>query len=124
MAVMLLIYVMVFTAIFRFVPDAKVAWSDAAFGGLVTGVAFLVGRNAIGAYLGSQNLTTMYGAGGSVIVMLLWVYYCALLVLIGAEFTQVWGKHWGENPVPLEGAVSVPNKSGECQDSEQRFVPT
>jgi len=110
---MLLIYVVVFTAIFRFVPDAKVAWSDAALGGLVTGIAFLLGRNAIGAYLGSQNLTTMYGAGGSVVVMLLWVYYSALLILVGAEFTQVWGTEWGEMPVPLEGAVAVANKADE-----------
>lgn len=108
MGVMLLVYIVVFTAIFRFVPDAKVAWSDAAVGGLATGVAFLIGRNAIGAYLGSQDLATMYGAGGSIAVMLLWVYYSAVLILLGAEFTQAWSKHWGEKPVPLEGAVEVP----------------
>jgi membrane protein len=81
---------LVFALIFKVVPDARVSWHDVWAGALVTSALFTIGRLALGAYLGREGGDSAYGAAGSVLALLAWVYYTAQLVLLGAEFTHVW----------------------------------
>lgn len=81
-----------FALLFRFLPDAKVAWRDAAAGALMTAALFTVGKHLIGFYLGRSATASAYGAAGSVILLLLWVYYSSQIVLLGAEFTRLWAE--------------------------------
>lgn len=78
----------VFALIFKYVPDADVRWRDVWLGALVTSVLFTAGRIALGAYLGREGADSAYGAAGSILALLAWVYYAAQLVLFGAEFTH------------------------------------
>lgn len=81
-----------FTMLFRFLPDRDISWHDATAGALVTAVLFTVGKHLIGFYLGRSATASAYGAAGSVILLLLWVYYSSQIVLLGAEFTRLYGE--------------------------------
>jgi membrane protein len=90
--VSLAVLTLLFAMLFRWFPDADVAWRDAAAGGLVTALLFNVGKLAISWYIGTQGLESTYGAAASVVVLLIWVYYSAQIMLFGAEVTHVCGK--------------------------------
>jgi membrane protein len=89
---------LVFALIFKVLPDTHVGWRDVWVGALVTSVLFTVGRLALGAYLGREGADSAYGAAGSVLALLAWVYYTAQLVLLGAEFTHVWSGQARRHP--------------------------
>jgi len=78
-----------FALLFKWMPDADVAWRDVALGAVGTAALFDIGRFAIGFYVGKQGLESTYGASASIVVVLIWVYYSAQIVLFGAEFTHV-----------------------------------
>jgi membrane protein len=78
-----------FAMIYKYVPRQSIAWSDVWIGGFVTAVLFTVGKALIGLYLGRSSVSSAYGAAGSVMVLLLWIYYSAQIFLLGAEFTHV-----------------------------------
>jgi len=78
-----------FAMIYKFVPREDLAWGDVWIGGLVTACLFTVGKQLIGLYLGRSSLSSAYGAAGSIMVLLLWIYYSAQIFLLGAEFTHV-----------------------------------
>lgn len=99
-----------FAIIFKVLPDAKIAWKDVAVGALVTSVLFIAGKFIIGYYLSSNRVITAYGATGSVILILLWVYYSAAILYFGAEFTQVYVQRYGSVLEPNRYAVWVENK--------------
>jgi membrane protein len=80
-----------FAMLFKWFPDADVQWADAIKGGLATSLLFNIGKLAIGWYIGSQGLESTYGAAASIVVLLIWVYYSAQIVLFGAEVTHVLG---------------------------------
>jgi membrane protein len=84
-----------------------IRWRDALVGGTFTAVLFTLGKTLIGAYLGRSDVGSAYGAAGSLAVALLWIYYTALITLVGAEFTQVWARERGQAIVPEPGAVHV-----------------
>lgn len=84
-----------FTLLFKVLPDIRLRWRDVAVGGMMTAVLFTIGKQLIGAYLG-QSGTSSYGAAGSVIVLLLWVYYSSQILLIGAEFTRLYAERWAD----------------------------
>jgi len=96
-----------FAALFHFGPDAVGRWRDALIGGALTGVLFLLGKAAIGFYIGRADPGSVYGAAGSLVVALLWLYYNAVILFLGAEFTEVWAARRGDPIVPEEGAVRV-----------------
>ncbi|MDH3254741.1 MAG: YihY/virulence factor BrkB family protein [Acidobacteriota bacterium] len=79
-------------ALFHFVPDARVRWRDAVIGGSMTAVLFVAGKWLMGRYLRVANLASAYGAAGSLVVTLIWVYYCSLIILLGAEFTYAYSE--------------------------------
>jgi membrane protein len=86
-----------FALLYKVLPDVKIAWGDVWIGALVTSVLFNVGKLAIGVYLGNSSVGSAYGAAGSLVVMLVWIYYSAQIVLFGAEFTQVYAKSHGSH---------------------------
>jgi membrane protein len=87
--------VLLFATIYKVLPSVKLAWKDVAAGALITAVLFTVGKYAIGLYMGSSTVASMYGAAGSVIVVLLWVYYSAEVFLFGAELTRGYACRFG-----------------------------
>jgi membrane protein len=84
---------LVFGLVYRFVPRVAIGWEYVWVGGLVTAILFSVGKQAIGLYLGKSAFTSAYGAAGSFVVLLLWVYYSAQIFLFGAEFTRVFASN-------------------------------
>jgi len=106
-AVSLLAVTALFTVILRYVPDALVPWRYCILGGGVTGVLFTVGKLLIGWYVVHRNLTNVYGVAGSLAVALLWVYYSSVILLLGAEFTEMWATGLGWEVVPQAGAVRI-----------------
>jgi membrane protein len=85
-----------FAFIFRFLPDIRLAWRDVWIGALITSLFFTLGKFLIGLYLGNSSVGSAYGAAGSVVIILIWVYYSAQVVLFGAEVTQVLVRRYGE----------------------------
>jgi membrane protein len=93
-----------FSMIFKYVPRESIAWGDVWTGGFVTAALFSIGKSLIGLYLGRSSLSTAYGAAGSVMVLLLWIYYSAQIFLLGAEFTHVFAyAHGSRRGRPLPG---------------------
>ena len=122
--VSLAVITLLFAAIFKVLPDAQIAWRDVWVGALVTAVLFEVGKWAIGLYLGNSNPGKAYGAAGSLAVLLVWIYYTAMIVLFGAEFTQTWATRRGSGIHPEEGAVKVtedtpPAGKGEAKKTDE-----
>lgn len=81
---------LLFAAIFRVLPDAEIAWRDVWLGAVITSCLFSIGKFLIGLYLGQSSLTSPFGAAGSLVLLVLWVYYASLILLFGAEFTRVY----------------------------------
>jgi membrane protein len=97
-----------FGVMFKVLPDVDIAWRDVWPGALLTGVLFTVGKNVMGFYLGAGRVGTAFGAAGSILILLFWVYYSAQILYFGAEFTQVYIHYRGQRPaVPTENAVPV-----------------
>lgn len=96
---------LLFGAIYKVLPDAVLHWRDVLFGAAVTAALFALGNNLLGLYLGRAQPGAGYGAAGSVILILLWVYYASMIVLFGAEVTQVWMNARGRRIQPRPGAV-------------------
>lgn len=110
-----------FAAMFKVLPDAKIAWRDVWLGAVVTALLFSVGKYLLGLYL--ANAGNAYGAVGSVVVFLLWVFYSAQILFMGAEFTQVYARRYGAGIRPDKGTVVSDRKDtgdkGEREDGKQ-----
>jgi membrane protein len=89
------IITLLFMAIFKVLPDADVSWRDVWRGSLVTAVLFVVGKFLLGFYIGRSNPGSAFGAAGSLAVILVWIYYSAIIFFLGAEFTQVYAERRG-----------------------------
>ncbi len=108
-----LITTFLFSLMFKVLPDAKIKWKDVLIGGLITSVFFTLGKLGIGYYLGSSNIATVYGAAGSIMIIMVWVYYSAIILYLGAEFTKVYAKMHGGKIYPNEYAIWI--KTEETQ---------
>jgi membrane protein len=106
-AISVVIVTVLFAMIYKVLPDAKVHWHDVGVGAVLTSVLFTLGKYVIGLYLGNASIGRAYGGAGSVVVLLVWVYYSAQLVFLGAEFTHQYAKVRGSRVVPAEHAVAV-----------------
>ena len=114
-----------FGVIFKVLPDALIKWKDVVVGSMVTAVLFMVGKFAITFYIGKSNVSNTYGAAGSLVVLLLWVYYSSVILYFGAEFTKAFAAHFGAPIHPNEYAVWVKNieveqHSGSLKEVEQK----
>ncbi|HEX3775146.1 MAG TPA: YihY/virulence factor BrkB family protein [Polyangiaceae bacterium] len=96
-----------FAVMFKAVPDAKIRWHDVWVGAAVTAALFTLGKFLLGLYLGSAGVSSAYGAAGSIVALVIWVYYSAQVLLIGAEFTEVYARMFGSKIVPDEKAVAL-----------------
>lgn len=105
--VSLVLVTTLFAMIYKILPDAKVEWRDVWVGAALTSVLFSIGKMLIGFYLGSSGVTSSYGAAGSLITILLWVYYSSLIFFLGAELTQVYAREYGSGVFPSEYAQPI-----------------
>ncbi|GAB2836206.1 YihY/virulence factor BrkB family protein [Ferruginibacter profundus] len=121
---------LLFAMIFKVLPDAKIRWRHVRAGAFTTGALFMVGKFLIGYYLGHSKLSSTYGTAGSVIVMLLWVYYSAMILYFGAVFTHVYAVHTGSRIYPNDYAVWIQQievesvKSIQQQPEEKAVIKT
>jgi membrane protein len=93
-----------FGAIYKLMPDIALTWRDVILGGAVTSVLFTTGKFLLGIYLGRASYASMYGAAGSIVVLIVWVYYSAQIFFLGAEFTKGFARRYGSRPQPAEKA--------------------
>ncbi|HMC54353.1 MAG TPA: YihY/virulence factor BrkB family protein [Gemmatimonadaceae bacterium] len=94
-----------FGAMFKYLPDARIGWRDVGVGAVSTALLFVLGKELIGLYLGSSDPGNAYGAAGSLVIVLLWIYYTSMIVLFGAELTRAWADEYGSGVKPERGAV-------------------
>jgi len=99
-----------FAVTYKVVPAVRIAWRDVWVGAVVTSMLFTLGKFLIGWYLARSSIASAYGAAGSIIVILLWVYYCAQVCLFGAEFTWVHAHHYGSGILPKKGTIFSPHE--------------
>ena len=103
----LLITCFIFAIIFKVLPDAKIRWKDVAAGSITTTVLFMIGKMAISFYISKNNIGTIYGPAGSLVVLILWIYYSAIILYFGAEFTKAYAVQYGSAIYPSAYAVTV-----------------
>ncbi len=104
------VVMLLFGMIYKYLPDAQIAWSDVWVGAAVTAVLFTIGKYAIGVYLGQTAMASAFGAAGSFVVLLIWIYYSALICFFGAEFTQVYARLYRSRIRPEDHAVRLGKK--------------
>lgn len=98
---------LLFAMIYKFLPEARIRWKDVWIGAVFTSLLFTIGKSLIGLYLGNSGVTSVYGAAGSLITVLLWVYYSALIFFFGAELTRVYATEYGSGVAPADNARLV-----------------
>jgi membrane protein len=108
-----------FAAIFRILPDLKIAWRDVWLGAVFTSLLFVLGKWGLGLYLGKAAVGSAYGAAGSLVILLVWVYWSAQILFLGAEFTQVYARRLGS----LQGDTSKRDARAEAMRVEDRPKP-
>lgn len=96
-----------FSVIFKVLPDAKIKWRDVIKGAIVTAILFIVGKEVISFYIIKNNFTSVYGAAASIVIILVWVYYTAVILYFGAEFTKVYAINYGSKILPNDYAVWI-----------------
>ncbi len=105
-----IILTLLFWVIFKVLPDAIIHWKDALIGSLFTSILFLIGKWGIGFYLSYISLGSTYGAAASLVIILLWIYYSAIIIYFGAEFTHMYSLHAGKGIVPKKNAIFVEHR--------------
>ena len=116
LALSFVVAVVLFAAIFRILPDLKIAWHDVWFGAVLTALLFVVGKWGLGLYLGKAAPGSAYGAAGSLVILLIWVYWSAQILFLGAEFTQVYARRFGS----LKGDTSKRDARAQATRPEDR----
>ena len=101
------IVTLLFAAMYKYLPDARIAWRDVWVGAIVTALLFDLGKFLLGFYLGKNDPGDVFGAAGSLALILIWIYYASMIVLFGAEFTEAWAEERGAGIKPKHGATRV-----------------
>lgn len=115
---------LLFAAIFKVLPDARIRWREVWTGAIFTAILFVIGKLAIGLYLGRSDPGSAYGAAGSLAIILIWIYLSTIILFIGAEFTQVWARRRGKRIEPARGAVRMIRRAGEKASGNDADEPT
>jgi len=118
LTVSLAIITLIFAVIFKVLPDAKIKWRDVWVGAFVTTLLFTLGKYLIGVYLGASTVANAYGAAGSLVLLLVWIYYSSIILLFGAEFTFVYSRDIGSNIRPGKDAVLLEKKEVEMPNKK------
>lgn len=108
---------LIFAVIFKVLPDANIKWRDVIAGAIATAILFMIGKLGISFYIGKANIGSTYGAAGSLVILLLWVYYSAIILYFGAEFTKAYAIKYGDAIHPNDYAVTM--KQVEIETGEQ-----
>lgn len=119
-AVTLALISLMFAMIFKFVPDIRVGWKEVLLGGALTALLFLLGQIALGIYLSFGNVGSAFGAAASLVVVLVWIYYSAQILFLGAEFTQVYANHYGSGMAPGPHARFVTEEARAQQGTRSK----
>ena len=114
----------IFGLMFKVLPDAKIRWRDVWVGSAVTTLLFSIGKFLIGFYLGNSSFSSAYGAAGSTVIILLWVYYSTVIVLFGAELTSVYTEECGTRITPYDTAVKVQQVEVEKNENNETTAVT
>jgi len=114
------IITVMFAVIYKLLPDVRIGWRNVWIGAAVTALLFTVGKSLIGLYLGRSTVASVYGAAGSLVVILLWIYYSAQVVFFGAEFTKVYSRRFGAAVLPDPLAVPLTAKARAAQGMDRR----
>lgn len=117
------IITLLFTIIFKTLPDGKIAFRDCVIGASFTAFLFMIGKFAIGFYLGSYNMASIYGAAGSIIIILVWVYYSAIILYFGAEFTKVFAYTHGQKIIPNRYSIQI-HKENKIEEPQRKDLKT
>ncbi len=108
-------------AVFKTLPDVLIDWEDLWVGATVTAVLFCLGQLVVGFYLAHANVGSVFGAAGSLTAILVWIYYSAQILLLGAEFTEVWARHFGKYIRPDDDAMWI-NEANAREEAEEAHV--
>ena len=121
-----LVITALFALIFKVLPDAKTKWKDIIPGALASSIFFMIGKFGISFYIGKSKIGSTYGAAGSLVILLLWVYYSAIILYLGAEFAKAWSAHKGSSLQPDDYAVALKkieietDKNGNVEKKETK----
>ena len=115
---------LMFAVIYRLLPDVRLAWRNVWVGAAVTALLFTLGKSLIGLYLGRSEAASVYGAAGSFVVILLWIYYSAQVFFFGAEFTKVYSRRFGAIVVPDATAVPLTPEARAAQGMDRHTQAT
>jgi len=118
-----IIITLLFAAIFKYLPDIPIAWHDVWLGAAMTSFLFAIGKFLIGLYLGHSSVASTYGAAGSLVIILLWIYYSAQILFFGAAFTKVYADKYGSHPVYQPSPAQKPSQSASKPDGRGKAVP-
>jgi membrane protein len=111
---------LLFALIFKYLPDVRIQWRDVWAGAAFTALLFTIGKYLLGLYLGRSSVSSAYGAAGSLVVILLWIYYSAQILFLGAEFTQVYARRTGKRIVPARDAIRLTDEARAEQGMPRR----
>lgn len=111
---------MLFSLMFKILPDARIKWRDVWIGAMVTTLLFILGKFGLGVYFGKVQPASTYGAAGSVVLIMLWVSYSCMIVFFGAEFTKQFAAHHGRRVIPARGAVLIEQNEEEKLVAEKK----
>jgi len=118
-AISLGVVTVLFALMFKKLPDVFIRWRDVWVGAAVTAGLFTLGKFGLGLYLGSAGVSSAYGAAGSIVALVIWVYYSSQVVLVGAEFTEAYARHFGSQIRPDRGAVSVERRAAAASSAAE-----
>lgn len=116
-----MLFSVVFAFMYKFLPDVIIHWRDVWIGGVATAIFFAAGKFLLSVYLGSSSTASAYGAFGSLVVVLVWVYYSSQIVFFGAELTQVLARRHGSGLAPEEGARCLKQAGGMGKERGERL---
>jgi membrane protein len=119
LGISVVVFTVLFIVMFRVLPDVRITWRDTWVGGAISGILFVAGEYAIAKYLAYSGAGSVYGAAGSLAILLLWVFYSALIVLLGAELTQAYGACCGKEIVPDDFAEWDPDAAKSHAELER-----
>lgn len=121
------VFMLLFALIFKTIPDIRIAWRDVLVGAAITALLFKIGEYALGFYFERSDPTSAFGAAGSIILLLLWIYYSAQIIFLGAEFTEVYARRVGSGVQPKEDAVPLTREAraqqGIAREQEVKQQP-
>lgn len=112
---------LMFALMFRYLPDVHIQWKDVWIGSLITACLFVLGKYVLGLYLGQSSFGSTYGAAGSLVILLAWVYYSAQILFFGAEFTQAYAREYGGKIEPNEHAVRLSDGKSKSKPVHSKY---